>query len=150
MGLDMYLYRKTYVQNWDEKNKCQVSITKAGDPSTVNPDKIVYVIEEVLYWRKANAIHNWFVTNVQNGTDDCGDYPVDVKQLKELRDACQQAFDNSDKREELLPTKSGFFFGSTEYDQFYLGDLVHTVKELDKLLEQHNNFLNDYYYRSSW
>ena len=28
--------------------------------------------EEVGYWRKANAIHGWFVRNVQNGKDDCG------------------------------------------------------------------------------
>jgi hypothetical protein len=45
---------------------------------------------ELGYWRKANAIHAWFVKNVQNGVDDCGDYPVSPKKLKTLLDLCEQ------------------------------------------------------------
>jgi len=40
--------------------------------------------EEVGYWRKANAIHKWFVDNVQNGEDDCQRYDVTPAQLTEL------------------------------------------------------------------
>ena len=29
------------------------------------------IMEMVGYWRKQNAIHNWFVENVQDGIDDC-------------------------------------------------------------------------------
>ena len=44
----------------------------------------------VLYWRKANAIHKWFVDNVQNGDDDCGDYEVYWEQLMELKGICKR------------------------------------------------------------
>ena len=40
--------------------------------------------KEVCYWRKSNAIHNWFVNNIQDGKDDCGLYPVSKEKIKEL------------------------------------------------------------------
>lgn len=43
---------------------------------------------EVGYWRKANQIHNWFVENVQDGENDCGDYIVTKEKLQELLDIC--------------------------------------------------------------
>ncbi len=47
------------------------------------------ISEPVGYWRKANAIHRWFVENVQDGEDDC-DYhrEVTAEDLEELRDLC--------------------------------------------------------------
>ena len=52
-------------------------------------DFIPSISEEVGYWRKANAIHNWFVENVQDGEDDC-DYHREVtkEDLQELIDTC--------------------------------------------------------------
>ena len=37
--------------------------------------------------------------------------------------------------EELLPTESGFFFGSTNYDEWYYDDLERTVKGIDAIME---------------
>ena len=47
------------------------------------------ISEEVGYWRKANAIHAWFVDHVQDSIDDC-DYHHEVTKeiLEELRDTC--------------------------------------------------------------
>ena len=47
------------------------------------------IIEEVGYWRKANAIHKWFVDNIQDGEDDCGYYEVAPEQLEELLNICK-------------------------------------------------------------
>jgi len=69
MGLDMYLIRKTYAKNWDHREK-RHKITKRNlgkELKHINPEKINYIEEEVGYWRKANAIHSWFVKNIQNG-----------------------------------------------------------------------------------
>ena len=45
--------------------------------------------EEVAYWRKANAIHRWFVDNVQDGDDDCNYHrEVTKEDLESLRDTC--------------------------------------------------------------
>lgn len=56
---------------------------------------------------------------------------------------------NPEVAEELLPTQSGCFFGQTDYDQFYLDDLRHTVEILDPLLNEDDDS-GDYFYRSSW
>jgi hypothetical protein len=48
---------------------------------------------------------------------------------------------------ELLPTQSGFFFGSTDYDEGYYQDIEDTVKILQEALSDPSG---DYYYDSSW
>ena len=138
MGLDMYLYRKTYVQNWDHNtDKYQVTVTKNGQPTSINPERTVYVIEEAAYWRKANSIHKWFVDNVQSGKDDCGEYYVSLKNMEELLKACV----------------SGCFFGGTEYDDNYLYALSHTVEILKATIASYDSDEkgnSSYYYHSSW
>jgi hypothetical protein len=59
-------------------------------------------------WCKFNALHAWFVRNVQDNVDNCGAYVVTQSKLSELIEVLktlQQTRDTS-----LLPTQSGFFF----------------------------------------
>lgn len=150
MGLDMYLDRRTYVKQWDhigETKQYKVEVTRGGEPTTIDPKKVKYIIEEVGYWRKANQIHNWFVENVQNGEDNCGDYYVDKDQLQELLDLCKKVDNDHSLAEALLPSASGFFFGSTEYDEWYFKDIEATIQILEEALENSNGA---YYYTSSW
>ena len=90
MGLDMYLYKKTYIgAQYEHRNvKGQIDITIGDKVVPIKFDRVCYVEESVGYWRKANAIHNWFVKNVQNGEDDCKDYYVSVENLKDLLNLC--------------------------------------------------------------
>ena len=94
MGLDMYLYRKTYVQNWDHMGPSErhtIEVKRGGAPrADIKPERIVYIIEQVAYWRKANAIHNWFVSHVQKGQDDCQESYVTKQKLCELLADCKQ------------------------------------------------------------
>jgi hypothetical protein len=89
MGLDQYLYKKTYVKNWSHHRPEQRhTITITGPQADhIRPERIAYIIEEVAYWRKANQIHSWFVRHIQNGVDDCGEYDVSREQLAVLLDA---------------------------------------------------------------
>jgi len=61
---------------------------------------------------------------------------------------------DSSVAQELLPTGSGFFFGSTEYDQYYVDDLKETIKQLEPLVEkdEEGHYVNkgEFYYQSSW
>jgi hypothetical protein len=98
------------------------------------------------YWRKANQIHKWFVDNVQKGNDDCKEYYVSEEKIKELYDLCTQINSNPEKAEELLPSHPGFFFGSYEYDEYYIKDIKHTIEILEPLLNSDNSI----YYSSSW
>ena len=58
--------------------------------------------------------------------------------------------EDSTVAERLLPTTSGFFFGSTCYDEWYINDLKETVEIIDKVLET-TDFENQMiFYVSSW
>jgi hypothetical protein len=55
---------------------------------------------------------------------------------------------NSDEIHELLPSQPGFFFGSTEYDQSYVYDVINTVEALEPLLGE--DAPNEYRYVVWW
>jgi len=149
MGLDQYLSKKTYVKHWNHKGEdnYEVIIKKGGNVvDAINTKKITNIEEEVGYWRKANAIHQWFVDNVQSGNDNCGEYIVTTDQLYILLNICKEIKKDNSLADELLPCQSGFFFGSTEYDEWYLQNLDYTIEILEPLVET----IEDYYYQSSW
>jgi len=157
MGLDMYLTKRHYVKQWDHQTpeeKFEVSVTRGGnDYPQINPSKVKYIEEEAAYWRKANAIHGWFVENVQDGIDECQESYVNPRQIEELLCACKEVLENSNKATEILPTSKGFFFGSTDYDEWYLQDLEHTAIICAELLEDLNedgHWPYDLTYQSSW
>lgn len=156
MGLDMYLNGKRYLSKYfnegDEQKAKDIAELfpelkgregRFGDASPVNEVKI-----EAGYWRKANAIHAWFVKHCQNGVDDCGNYYVEREKLKELRELCQRVIDFKHLANELLPTQSGFFFGGTDYDDYYYSDLKQTIEIIDAALELPESW--DFEYHSSW
>lgn len=152
MGLDMYLYKKNYIWSgeWVNPEAKQEVIVKTGGKvdTKIKPERIKYVVEEVGYWRKANQIHNWFVQNVQNGNDDCGNYYVSREALEGLLNICRIVSVDKEKAEELLPTQSGFFFGGTEYDEWYYQDIENTIKILEDVLSDETG--DDFEYSSSW
>ena len=150
MGLDMYLNAKRYLSSHDPKEREIAKSIKDFFPElkASDDDKITYITMEAGYWRKANAVHNWFVNNVQGGEDDCGYYYVNRNHLESLQAVCQQVIADPTKAEELLPTAEGFFFGSTEYDEWYIRDLQCTVDMISKALKLPIDW--DFEYHSSW
>ena len=148
MGLDMYLTKQT------KENKR----------------------EEAGYWRKANAIHNYFVENIQKGNDDQKAYRVSKKTFNDLLLKCNKIFEQAVKEgfrpdpdkdgmyqegfkpsaelAELcaaeLPTQSGFFFGSTEYDDWYFHQIAYTKRLIDQILENWATDDHKAYYYSCW
>lgn len=109
------------------------------------------ITEEVGYWRKANQIHNWFVENIQDGVDDCDFHrEVTKEDLEELLDVCHEVLCNHDLAEARLPSTSGFFFGSTEYDEYYFDDIEKTIDIITKVLETTDFETQMLYYCSSW
>lgn len=136
MGLDMYLIRRR-------------------KKSSEN--------EDIMYWRKANAIHRWFVQNVQGGVDDQKYYKVKKKQLNELKDKCAYIINNTsygpsyedevtnvDVCKETLPTEDGFFFGRIDYNGYYLSHIKYTYDNLEQILKETNFRDYEIYYGSWW
>lgn len=154
MGLDMYLSAKKYMSKYFDPADVE-RIEKVNDIFGVTGvEDGDYGAEEVkfriAYWRKANQIHQWFVDNCQEGIDECQETWVSREQLQELIDICKQVLADNSKAEELLPTQSGFFFGGTDYDEWYLGDLKYTVERFEKILADPAFAKADFYYQSSW
>lgn len=162
MGLDMYLVRKEGFYVGNPKAPEHTKLVEALG-NLVDADKgsiSITVDQEKMYWRKANAIHQWFVDNIQDGEDDCKEYHVTYQDLARLKDACDQVIADPDLAEELLPTASGFFFGNTEYDEHYIEDLKYTSFHIDEILksvsweilkDSNSEVLNsNYYYQSCW
>tara|TARA_R100001086_G_scaffold198857_1_gene115157 strand:- start:10108 stop:10689 length:582 start_codon:yes stop_codon:yes gene_type:complete len=58
--------------------------------------------------------------------------------------------------ESLLPCVSGFFFGGTHYDEYYLNSLEYTIEKLQPYVEMINKEqtaeaeLGSFYYQASW
>ena len=154
MGLDMYLSAKKYLSKYFDPADVE-RIKQVNDIfGIVGVEDEDYGAEEVkfrvAYWRKANAIHQWFVENCQEGTDDCSEYWVSRELLQELVDICEQIMTDKSKAEELLPTQSGFFFGDTAYDEWYFMGVEYTVHRFKKILSDTALQKVDFYYQSSW
>ena len=150
MGLDMYLSAKRYIwKSGDSDKDIQEDLNKVMADDLKDTGMRVREVEiDAMYWRKANAIHGWFVENCQEGEDDCKEYFVSREQLQELRDLCQKLLDGDEKAEGELEPTEGFFFGSTNKDEYYYQDLKETVEGLDRVLSLPNSY--EFYYQSSW
>ena len=191
MGLDMYLERCDR-KAWgfknidiDEAKESKPQLYEEIKPYLHERGKYVHwesIFEEVGYWRKANAIHKWFVDNVQDGEDDCGYYEVNREQLEQLLHICKlikskckmksgkiengyywnesgekipiiedgEYIENPEIAQEYLPTQSGFFFGSTDYDEWYMKDIEYTIETLTKVLDETDFDTQMVVYTSSW
>lgn len=155
MGLDMYLEVRKFVSDYDfrpeEEREMFRQIVSSVGMEDLKDESHATVSVNVAYWRKANAIHDWFVRNVQGGEDDCKAYPVDREQLRELQIICERVYKSGDPElaAEVLPTASGFFFGDTEYDEYYFAEAERTAKRLGLLLDKTGNDV-DFYYQASW
>ena len=141
MGLDMFLVKHTYIYGDGHRN---LSLDYPG----VKPERVKVIQEELGYWRKANAIHQWFVDNVQDGVDECQESYVTTEQLQQLLDIVKQVQADHTLAPTLLPTESGFFFGSTEYDSYYFEDLEDTRRILEGVVTEEG--ITDIFYNSSW
>lgn len=135
-----------------------------------------HISSECAYWRKFNALHNWFVNNYDGaGNDDCTPHLVSIDKVRELvailakiDDICpvkkfkDETWDTDDKKckevaklnkdvVELLETCDGFFFGSTDYDAYYFFQVRRTLKVLKKLLRDVDaGKVTEITYRASW
>jgi len=157
MGLDMYLYRREYVSGWENTfisdkpgmQELYAAIADYYDADRCEGSPHMYVDICVAYWRKANAIHKWFC-DLDGGRDECQNIYVTMDNLLELRDLCLRVFDHPSLAEELLPSQAGFFFGSTDYDDWYMTDIKLTIDQIDKILKPIKNDYADFIYRASW
>ena len=139
MGLDQYI--EIEVVHQTENVKKRRAVTERRD-------------ETLAYFRKVNFIQKFFEDKYEVPDDER--VPITKEDLQGLADLCdrvmskfeewdgaKEALDSDDYVEppkhiqdyadELLPTCDGFFFGSTDYDNWYFNnvkDVRDTVREI--------------------
>ncbi len=161
MGLDMFLTKETFLSSYpkpgtDLSHREMLGITgieKAG----IKTSRVQAITEQIGQWRKANAIHNWFVNEVQGGVDECQKSDVSEDQLAELAATCDKVLRDHTLAETLLPVQAGFFFGTYDYDDWYFEDLEYTRDMLTAFLNEPEygaiaelEFWPTYHYQASW
>ena len=176
----MYLTKRVNVKNYEySKKQYQVNVLEDGKPKLgVTPEKIKGIEIDVAYWRKFNALHSWFVNNYANGVDDCRPVYVSEDTLVELVGVLRnvkEKLDNSklvkktiktwngeideidvyeceEEVTELFSPQSGFFFGSTEINEWYKNDVIYAIEVFEEILKEEELNGNDgeYYYEASW
>jgi hypothetical protein len=130
MGLDMYLFKLK---------------REALKNPTYNMDNDA---DEVMYWRKANAIHYWFTEGYPN--DNLEYLECEMDKLQVLKEQCEQDIKNrdDDSYSPKLQTASGFFWGSLEYDDWHYDQLQKTIDKIKELEEEHKE--GDEYFYYAW
>lgn len=178
----MYLSKKTYVKNWNhqsDEEKHNITVLKGGKTrQDIKPERISYIEEEVAYWRKFNALHAWFVGECGDGEDNCQPIYTPVEKLEEVLGILKQVkekLDNSklvkktiktwngesveidvyeceEEVTKLFSPQSGFFFGSTEINEWYKNDVIDSIEVFEEILkeEELNGNNGEYYYQASW
>lgn len=110
--------------------------------------------DEIMYWRKANAIHGYF-TRDWTGEDNCVPIPVSIDSILELKQICNdiltmRAEGDLEELEDYcateLPTTIGFFFGGYEYDDWYFNNIQHTYDFLNELTKDEDWEKHEYFY----
>lgn len=159
MGLDMYIFKV---------NKTAHSIKELGDldrnpkpgdaaiaafeplnqPYADSAPDHYTIFQEVAYWRKFNALHQWFVTNVQLGVDNCSLYELDQDVLRSCLDVLEETFYK--KNPVILPPTQGFFFGSSEVDDYYWNKVEESIQTISHLIDNTDWATERLFYQSSW
>ena len=121
---------------------------------------------ELMDWRKANQIHRWIIDNSEETLEEERTTIISMGKLKELLEIIndiihltpkekmcirlQNGLDfNVEKAKRFLPTCSGFFYGGTEYDKWYLEQLIETKEFLEKVINN-DNLDKKFRYIASW
>lgn len=153
MGLDMYLYASGY----ESKHSRGGEVIKGFYPEELSLFEEKHQQHNFLsketkyqigYWRKFNALHNYIVKNFANGVDDCKEIYLPKEGIEQILEVLKTIKKDKSKANELLATQSGFFFGSTEYDEYYWQDIDYSIELFEDVLTLHYSW--DIYYQASW
>lgn len=99
---------------------------------------------EIGYFRKVNFLVSFFEDYGE--VENLKPLKIEKSWVKDLINCCDEVLKDNSKADELLPTATGFFFGSTEYDEryFYYVEKVKNFCE-NFLIEEFENLEDDEY-----
>lgn len=99
---------------------------------------------EKFYFRKVNCLYGYCIDN--NLFEDYGRLAlIDHEQMVDILNRAKEILSQPTKEEqlkkgeELLPTEDGFFFGNTDYNDYYLQDIEEVRDKFKGMLDEWND-----------
>lgn len=168
MGLDMFLNRKRY-SHTNEKGNRVYSEEEVGYWRKANQIHN-YIVEHFANGEDNCQPIGLDLKDLENLLDVCEkvrksitlvdgklvqSYTFNAQGEKEYHYIDGKVIKDTSICEELLPTCSGFFFGNTDYNEWYVQDIDYTIDLLKKLIKEEKELnkqgiYNDFIYEASW
>lgn len=102
---------------------------------------------QVGYFRKINSLFRWVSYNVQS-VDNCKSILIPKQKLEQLSADLNRL--TKDNCMTIFPTSEGFFFGSTEYDQYYWSDVEEVKSWVSSTLKSFDFDNHDLFFWAWW
>lgn len=113
------------------QDKLMKILSPTDAKNVLDKETDTFIAVEDAYFRKVNFIYAFFQSVL---VDEC--CVVDKDKIQQLIDVCKDVLKHKgdeDYADEHLPTMGGFFFGSTNYDEWYWNDVKDCLKQMTKL-----------------
>ena len=75
---------------------------------------------------------------------------VTLSDINELIQRAEEVLKDKSRAAELLPTRSGFLFGSTDYNDYYFDKLKEIINTMEKLKTDYNDDTDIIFVSMSW
>lgn len=95
--------------------------------------------KELAYFRKVNFLIPFFKETLFSEINNLEDLKVTKESIEELKNRCEQVLNDHTLAKDLLPTQPGFFFGSTNYDEYYYKNVENVLETCKTLLPEFDN-----------
>lgn len=150
MGLDMFLYKvkREEVAYWRKANAIHAWFEEHLAEGEIENCRDYYVSKEDLILLRDTCQRILNSCTLVNGKVQNGSRLVKGELVPIYEEGL--VLKDTSLAEELLPTQSGFFFGSTAYDQYYIEDLKDTVEQINKILEEVDFDKSEIVYHAWW
>jgi len=153
MGLDMYLnkVKKEEIAYWRKANAIHAWFERhlTDDEKGIENCRSYYVDKSLLQKLKRDCKTVLKSSELVYKDVPVKEYDYDQKQYVTVTKHLK-VLDDPKVAEELLPTQSGFFFGSTEYDEGYVEELKSTIEQIDEVLNTVDFDEYDVEYHAWW
>jgi len=152
MGLDQYLSVRKYVSRNEQAFDNTVITNDMWELVEKDGYTGAFIEIPVMYWRKFNALHKHIVDTWADGRDECQPIELPVDGLRTIHEKLSAVLKEPSRAREILPTEDGFFFGDTEYNEWYFEQVTQSHEELGELLSKLDKRTDDLYpiYQASW
>ena len=135
MGLDISFFKlksRSRIKKHLKEHLNRITYSLAVFWEELDKDYQNNQLTKLMYFRKINFI----VAYYQDQLIEDSIAVLTKKDLESLLEATEAVLEDPSNASNILPTTSGFFFGSTNYDEYYFEDVKYVNESLKKALKK--------------